>query len=214
MILGWIIAWILFFCLVAVLFLYYFEWRKKRELQEKIKKVKKTREYKSWKRLEDLERYVTQYLKKQKQDTVFVATLEKAGIDTIEDSLHAMIGRAEVEIVLVAPWIKEGIWTRIRGSVLEFIHEGGDLKVFIKGTDEDFSSGRSDWNVVEEIRGYGGTVKFVRELHAKVYVVDRREALICSANLSRSGLDFSYEAGLWTCNPQIMTDVCRFVRVL
>jgi len=88
------------------------------------------------------------------------------------------------------------------------------LRVFIKGTEEDFSSGRSDWSVVKEIRRYGGKVKFVPELHAKVYVVDRREALICSANLPRSGLDFGYEAGIWTCNPSILKEVCGFVERL
>ena len=122
-----------------------------------------------------------------------------------------MIGRAELEIILVSPWIKGRIWERIWGKVLKFVKNGGELKVFIKGTKEDFSSGRSDYSVVKEIRRYGGVVKFVPQLHAKVYVVDRREALICSANLSRSGMDFSYEAGVWTCNPGIVKDVGEFV---
>ncbi|MBE9594761.1 MAG: phospholipase D family protein, partial [Proteobacteria bacterium] len=175
------------------------------------KEVKKTSEYKTGKRLEDLERYITQFLKEKKPDTVFAATLEKVGMDSIENTLHAMINRAEMEIVLVTPWIKEGIWERVQGKVLEFVKNGGELKVFIKGTKEDFSSGRSDYSVVKEIGKYGGVVKFVPKLHAKVYVVDQREALICSANLSRSGLDFSYEAGVWTCNPGIVSEVGKFV---
>jgi phosphatidylserine/phosphatidylglycerophosphate/cardiolipin synthase-like enzyme len=132
-------------------------------------------------------------------------------MDSIEDTLHAMIGRAELEIIFVAPWIKERIWRRVRGKVLKFVKNGGELKVFIKGTKEDFSSGRSDYSVVKDIRKHGGAVKFVPRLHAKVYVVDRREALICSANLSRSGMDFSYEAGVWTCNPGIVKEVGEFV---
>jgi phosphatidylserine/phosphatidylglycerophosphate/cardiolipin synthase-like enzyme len=150
-------------------------------------------------------------LKGKKPDTVFAATFERVGMDSIENTLHAMIGRAEMEIILVSPWIKEGIWDRIRGSVLEFVKDGGELKVFIRGTDEDFSSGRSDWGVVKDIREFGGVVTFVPQLHAKLYVVDCHEALICSANLSRSGLDFSYEAGVWTCNPLIVREVGEFV---
>jgi len=45
-------------------------------------------------------------------------------------------------------------------------------------------------------------------------VVDRREALITSANLTRNVLDKSYEAGVWTCDPVIVKDVCGFVNKL
>lgn len=72
-------------------------------LWKRLKEVKTINEYKTGKRLEDLERYVKLFLKEKKQDTVFAATLEKVGMDSIEDSLHAMIGRAEMEIVLVTP---------------------------------------------------------------------------------------------------------------
>jgi len=208
---GWIVTGVIFFCFVVVLSLYYFEKVDNRELRKRLKEIKGTSEYKLKKRVEDLERCITLFLKGKKPDTVFAATFERVGMDSIENTLHAMIGRAEMEIIFVSPWIKEGIWDRIRGSVLEFVKDGGELKVFIRGTDEDFSSGRSDWGVVKDIRRYGGVVKLVPQLHAKVYVVDRREALICSANLSRSGLDFSYEAGVWSCNPGIVKEVGEFV---
>jgi sugar-specific transcriptional regulator TrmB len=151
---GWIVALILFFFLVVALSLFYFEWRDNVRLWKRFKEVKATSEYKTGKRLEDLERYITQFLNKKKPDTVFAATFEKVGMDSIEDSLHAMINRAEMEIILVTPWIKEGIWNRIKGSVFEFIKNGGELRGFIKGTKEDFSSGRSDYSVVKEIRRY------------------------------------------------------------
>ncbi|MEA2032796.1 MAG: phospholipase D-like domain-containing protein [Euryarchaeota archaeon] len=116
-------------------------------------------------------------------------------MDSIEDSLHAMINKAEFEIVLVTPWIKQGVWNRFRWGIYDFIKNGGKLLVFINGTDEDFSSERSDLSVVNEIRKHGGVVKYVPEFHAKLYVVDCREALICSANFSWHGLDKNYEAG-------------------
>jgi phosphatidylserine/phosphatidylglycerophosphate/cardiolipin synthase-like enzyme len=209
--LGWIVALIIFFFLVVVSSRFYFEWRDNRGLRKRLKEMKGTDKYKLKKRAEDLERYVTQFLNKKKQDTVFAATFQSVGMDSIEESLHAMIGRAELEIILVTPWIKGRIWERVRGKVLKFVKNGGELKVFIKGDKGDFSSGRSDYNVVRAIRRYGGVVKFVPRLHAKVYVVDQREALICSANLSRSGMDFSYEAGVWTCNPEIVNEVGKFV---
>jgi phosphatidylserine/phosphatidylglycerophosphate/cardiolipin synthase-like enzyme len=211
---GWIVTGVIFFCFVVVLSLYYCEKVDNRELRKRLTEMKGTSEYKLKKRIEDLERCITLFLKGKKQDTAFAATFERVGMDSIENTLHTMINRAEMEIILVSPWIKEGIWDRIRGSVFEFVKNGGELKVFIKGTKEDFSFGRSDWSVVEEIRRYGGVVTFVPQLHAKLYLVDRREALISSANLSRSGMDFSYEAGVWTCNPGIVKGVGEFVERL
>nr|AAU84194.1 hypothetical protein GZ37D1_41 [uncultured archaeon GZfos37D1] len=208
---GWIVAGVIFFLFFVVLSLYYFERRDNRELWKSLKEIKGTDKYKLKKRAEALELYVTQFLNKKNPDTVFAATFEKVGKDSIENSLHAMINRAEMEIILVSPWIKGRIWERIRGGVLKFVKNGGELKVFIKGDKGDFSSGRSDYSVVRAIRRYGGVVKFVPRLHAKVYVVDRREALICSANLSRSGMDYSFEAGVWTCNPEIVKEVGEFV---
>ena len=99
----------------------------------------------------------------------------------------------------------------ILSRVIAFVKDGGVLKVFIKGTKEDFSSWRSDWSVINEIKRYGGNVMFVPRLYAKLCVVDRCEALIISANPTRSWLDFGYEAGVWSCNPGILREVCGFV---
>ena len=139
------------------------------------------------------------YLRSKDTDTAFVATFEEVGMDSIEAFLHTMIKRARREILLVSPWIKSGIWERMRVTIIEFMDNGGTVRVFIKGDDDDFTSGRSDRSVVDDIVGNGGKVTFVPRLHAKLCVVDRLEVLISSANLTRSGLDFSYEAGVWCC---------------
>lgn len=65
--------------------------------------------------------------------------------------------------------------------------------------------------MVDEILALGGVVRFVPKLHAKLYAVDRCEALIVSANFSKASLDKSYEAGVWSCNPAVIRDVCAFV---
>jgi len=223
--LGWIVALILLFCLVVCICLYYRTREydsfnisnlrnENQELRKNLRELKGTGEYKSSRRLEDLERYIDQHIQRKKADTAFAATFEAVGIDSIEDSLHQMITRAEYEILIVSPWIKEGAWNRIKARIFNFCRNGGEFKVFIKGNDEDFLRGSSDRSVIDEIRSYGGVVTFVPKLHAKLYVIDRREALITSANLTRSGFDFSYEAGVWTCNPAIVKDACHFVEKL
>ena len=220
--LGWILAFVLFVCLIAYVILDYktkgYErlaisslTTENRDLKEQLKRTKRTGEYSSNRRLEDLESYIKDHIQKNKPDTAFTATFEAVGLDSNEEFLHKMFKRATTEILIASPWIKEGAWKRLRPRIVTFINNGGALTVFIKGQKEDCARGASDRSVIDEIRSHGGDVKFVPKLHAKVYVVDRREALITSANLTRSGLDFGYEAGIWTCNPLIVTDVCAFI---
>jgi len=57
----------------------------------------------------------------------------------------------------------------------------------------------------------GGEILFMRELHAKVYLVDRREAIVASANLTRSGVEDNFEAGIWVNDPDVLKEICTFV---
>ncbi len=179
--LAWIVALILFFCLVVFVALTIL-------LLKGVKKIN--------------------------YDTAFVATFEDRGMDSIEESLKAMIAKANREILIASPWITYGAWRRIKWDVAKFVKKGGELKVFLKGNADDFARGSSDRSVVDEVIALGGVVRFVPKLHAKLYVVDRCEALIAAANLSKSGLDWSYEAGVWSCNPAVVRDVCAFVDTL
>jgi|LGVE01.1.fsa_nt_gb hypothetical protein len=114
----------------------------------------------------------------------------------------------------VIRFAKVGVWNRIKARVFTFITDGKEFKVFIKSEEKDFSKGSSDRHVVKEIKSHGGEVKFVPKLLAKLYVIDRGEALISSANLTRSGRDFRHEAGIWMCNPIIVNEACRFIEKL
>ena len=212
--LEWIVALILFFCGVVLISLYYFEIRENRELWLKLKVANDAIDPNSSKRLESPERFIKPNGQKTNLDSVFAATFEAVKMDSIEESLKTMVAKANREILIVSPWITYGAWSRIKGRVFKFLTNGGELEVFMKGNADDFSGGFSNQSVVDEMRTHGGKVHFVPELHAKLYVVDRREVLITSANLIKNGLDNSYEAGVWTCDPVIVKDVCGFVNKL
>lgn len=60
----------------------------------------------------------------------------------------------------------------------------------------DFASNASDFDTVCELaRRYGG-VKSLSSLHAKVYVVDSKIALVTSANATHSGMLRNHECGI------------------
>ena len=58
------------------------------------------------------------------------------------------------------------------------------------------------------------SVPHLPKLHAKVYVVDGRQAVITSANLTQAGMQWNHEYGIVLRNPQIVRcvrdDVLRF----
>ena len=171
-----------------------------------------TNEYKLYKRVEYLENYINQNrIRMRNPDTAFIATFEVAGMDSIESQLNEMFRKANREIIIVSPWIKISAWNRIEPTIRNFLDNGGKFEVFMKGDDEDFSSGFSDRGVVNEIKSLGSEVKFIPRLHAKVVVIDGQEAIITSANFTSGGLDFNYEGGIWTRNPNIVKDVCGFI---
>ena len=57
----------------------------------------------------------------------------------------------------------------------------------------------------------GGEVVLVSQLHAKIYVVDRKEAIVTSANLTKGGIDDNYEAGIWLNDPAVLKEICAFI---
>ena len=167
--------------------------------------------HKSNKRLEYLENYINQYIKKNNTDSAFIATFEIAGIDGIENQLNEMLDKADQEIMIITPWITWDGWKRYRRPIQDFIRNGGQFKLYMRGEKGDFEKGLSNENVVKEIKNFGGTVKFVPNLHAKIFLIDREEIIITSANLTGRGLDHNYESGIWTCNPVIVQGAYNFV---
>jgi hypothetical protein len=121
-----------------------------------------------------------------------------------------MLETARFEVVVVSPWIKRQTWNRIAAPLQKFFRRGGRLVVFMRGRESDYSSGMSD-DIRDEVRRLGGELLFVRPLHAKIYMIDRKEAIVTSANLSQGGIDDNYEAGVWLNDPQVIHDICSYV---
>ncbi len=182
------------------------------ELEEVLKATKQTQEYASASRLEYLESCLESSASKV-PSALFLETFQPRGLFTFEDRLGRMLESAKFEVVIVSPWIKRQMWERIKGPLRRFVRRGGKVRIFMRGCESDFSAGLSD-DVVQDVRDLGGDVFPVRQLHAKLYVVDRREAIIASANLTKGGIEGNYEAGVWLNDPLVMKDICLFLEDL
>ena len=179
---AWLIVLILLFCVIALY----------QNIQKKDQNIQKERL-----------KYVL--------DTSFIATFEDVGMDSVESQLNKIFSKADKEIIIVSPWIKWGAWSRIDTKLYNFVNAGGTLKLFTKGGKKDYLGGFSDREVINRIKNIGGEVIFVPKLHAKIVVIDRQEAIITSANFTNGGLDFNYEAGIWTRNPHVVNRICWFI---
>ncbi|MCX6673194.1 MAG: phospholipase D-like domain-containing protein [Methanothrix sp.] len=178
------------------------------ELEEELKRVKQTQDYASAERLQFLEDYIA---KSQKNSNIlFLGTFSSLGRHAFEDELRRMLEDAKFEIVIVSPWIKRQTWNRMKGPLRKFSRRGGKLRVFMRGSESDYSLGLSD-NLLEEISDLGGDLALVALLHAKIYMVDRREAIVTSANLTKGGTEANYEGGIWVNDPVVLKEICEFV---
>jgi phosphatidylserine/phosphatidylglycerophosphate/cardiolipin synthase-like enzyme len=178
------------------------------ELEEELKKVKHTQDYASAQRLQFLEDSIARSQKNP--DILFLDTTPSRGKRTFEDRLCRMLEDAEFEIIIVSPWIKRQTWNRVKGPMRKFSRRGGKLSVFMRGSESDYSLGRSD-NLQKEISDLGGETILVDLLHAKIYMADRREAIITSANLTKGGTQSNYECGIWVNDPIVLKDICKFI---
>lgn len=178
------------------------------DLENELKKTKRSAEFESAERLQYLESYFAG--QGRNPSVIFLGTFTPLRLHSIEDRLCQMLETASFEVVVVSPWIKRQTWNRIAAPLKKFFRRGGRLVVFMRGKDSDFSTGMSD-DIQDEVRRLGGELLFVRQLHAKIYMIDRREAIVTSANLSQGGIDDNYEAGVWLNDPQVLRDICAYI---
>lgn len=129
---------------------------------------------------------------------------------SLEQHLQVMMEQADFELVIVSPWIKRQTWNKMAGRLKRFTAKGGRLKVFTRGTSSDYSLGLAD-DLYEEISSLGGSVILVPRLHAKIYMADRRQAIITSANLTRGGTEGNFESGLLVSDPLVLKEICDFL---
>jgi sugar-specific transcriptional regulator TrmB len=186
------------------------KWRDRAsELEQELVATKKTERYASAKRLQ----YLEEHMAAGNPSSVFLSTFQPRGQHTFEERLGLMLEEAQFEVVIVSPWIKRQTWDKIKGPLRKFARKGGRLLVFTRGCESDYTQGLSD-DIMKEVADLKGEVISVRPLHAKIYMADRKQAIIASANLTKGGFEGNYEAGVWMNDPSVLKDICAFVEDL
>ncbi len=93
---------------------------------------------------------------------------------------------------IVSPFIKEQVIRKIQG---QFDFENFEL--ITRFNLRDFASNVSSLDGLKFTLENGAKVYGIRELHSKIYLFDKRSAIITSANLTTGGLVNNYECGIF-----------------
>lgn len=186
-------------------------WKERlQEIKSELRLAKMAERYLSMKRLEHLEKYVEDCVFCGDPDIVFLETFDPLAVYTLKERLVRMLDEAEFEVEIISPWIKRQAWDSIKIPMARFTGKGGSLKVFMRDDESELLNGFGD-DIRDEVERMGGEVILVKQLHAKLYLVDRKEAIVTSANLTRGGVENNLEAGIWSNNPVLLREICRFV---
>ncbi len=110
----------------------------------------------------------------------------------LEAALHSLARGATRELRLVAPFIK----AKQLGSVLACVAPGVRVEVTTRWRPEEVAAGVTDLEALDVCRAYGAELTLIDRLHAKLFVGDRRDVLIGSANMTARGLGSATSSNL------------------
>lgn len=110
----------------------------------------------------------------------------------IEDIFERFIEMSKTEIILLAPYLSTEF---IADLGEKFVYKKSIIKIITNAPKSSISLPRQA-EIINSLKKKGIDVTTSRvDLHAKVYIFDRKAAILCSSNLSRRGFFSLYELG-------------------
>lgn len=123
-----------------------------------------------------------------------------------EDWLREGLVACHSQLIVSSPYV-----TGILPVLLNELHPETKKLVVTRTDLRDFAMGASDISAVCSLARQGVDVRSLARLHAKVYVIDRRQALVTSANATESGLRRNLECGLAVDDPAVAVSLAEAV---
>lgn len=109
------------------------------------------------------------------------------------NQLEALVGLAQEELLLVAPFVKCSVLQR----VLSHVRPDVAIRIVTRWRVDEIVAGVSDLDIWLLVTDRPNTLLWLRsDLHAKYYRADRDHALVGSANLTNAALGWSQQANL------------------
>jgi HKD family nuclease len=106
------------------------------------------------------------------------------------------------ELRIITPFIKVGALQRLLTA------KPKAFRAITRFNLADFAEGVSDIAALRQLLALGGSVRGVRNLHAKMYLFGSKRAIVTSANLTEAALNRNHEFGLVSEDKEIIA-ACR-----
>lgn len=108
------------------------------------------------------------------------------------------------ELRITSPFIKVGAVRRFLSA------KPRALRAITRFSQKDFAAGVSDIAALRELLASGGSVRGVKNLHAKMYLFGTTRAIVTSANLTEAALNRNHEFGIVSDDLEIVAACHRY----
>lgn len=112
------------------------------------------------------------------------------------------LGADASELRITSPFIKFGALRRLLSA------KPSTLKAITRFNLADFAAGVSDIAALRALLALGGSVRGVKNLHAKMYLFGAKRAIVTSANLTEAALNRNHEFGI-VSEDQEVVEACQ-----
>lgn len=124
--------------------------------------------------------------------------------------LLEMVATAKKKITIISPWISYSVLK----EVLDAANQDANIewRVLSRGKSKDFQDGISDIHAFKlMVEKDSFDLRSIKNLHAKIYIIDGAISLVTSANLTDSGMKINPEMGIASTNPDDLEQLTQTV---
>lgn len=134
-------------------------------------------------------------------------------LENHENRLVELLKDTKKELIIVSPWIKQSAVNLVIKSIN---NNHVKLKIYTRFNLNDLAKGISDLKAISSLLNYfqKSEIRFIPNLHAKIYISDNKKALITSGNLTRGGLNSNVEAGILLNEDKLVSDLTNNISSL
>jgi hypothetical protein len=153
---------------------------------------------------------------------VVTSNIHHPGVSSTFEEIFKMLHNAQNKIIVVGYWVYifPQFFETLQKIQVESKHSI-DIEFYFDATKKWKNIILKDWPIGYAPKIYGinskqdkGKVKKMKRLHAKMIIIDDKECLITSANLTQPAMETNIEAGVWTRDKKIVGDSINFLKQL
>lgn len=153
---------------------------------------------------------------------VITSNIYHQGVSSTHDEIFRMLNVANKKIIIVGYWVYD--FPKFFETLQEIQTKNNhniDIEFYFDSTTKWKKSILKNWPIGYRPKIYGvntkqekNKIKKMKRLHAKMIIIDDKECLITSANLTKNAMEVNIEAGIWTCDKKIIRDSIHVLKEL